>query len=172
MAEYLCGSICTKYISDKLNLNQLNMNKQMSWISELALYLNQHNLEVELYCNNSNLYTDFVLGNYDPSFSGFIYLNEIKKQNIRLNEKRLNKETLMNEIDDNDYLILCVESKVFNNDEKFTGGHFIVLENRDNEIVRVINPTIDNYETINLELDFLVKCCKNYGEWRLLIRRK
>ena len=172
MGQYLCGSICTKYISEAFNIDYHDMNKRMSWISELALYLNSKGLDVKLYSNNSNLYIDFIKGNYDPEFSGFIYLNKVVKENIYLKEKRLNKETLIEELDNSDYLILCVESRVFNNDDKFSGGHFVVLENRDNEIVRVINPTIDNYETINLDLDFLVKCCKNYGQWRLLIRRK
>ena len=66
-------------------------------------------------------------------------------------------------------MILCVESSVFNNDTSMTGGHYIVLNGRNGDEVNVINPIKEKYEKKTLNINFLIKACKDYGAWRIII---
>ena len=50
----------------------------------------------------------------------------------------------------------------------FCAQHRIPMINIDN-LFKVINPIKDKYEIKYLPLEFLVKCCCNYGSWRILI---
>ena len=47
---------------------------------------------------------------------------------------------LLKEAKENKFIILCVESSVFNS-INMNGGHFIVLNGIDNNKIRIINPT-------------------------------
>ena len=49
------------------------------------------------------------------------------------------------------------------------GGHYIILTDRDGENVKVINPIKDKYEVKILNINFLIKTCRNNGAWRILI---
>ena len=49
------------------------------------------------------------------------------------------------------------------------GGHYIILTDRYGENVKVINPIKDKYEIKILNLNFLIKACKNNVAWRILI---
>ena len=51
-----------------------------------------------------------------------------------------------------------------------SGGHFILLKNIKDSTVLIINPIKDKHEEKNVEIDFIIKCCHNFGSWRLLIK--
>ena len=65
-----------------------------------------------------------------------------------------------------------MKNVIFHNDNSMNGGHYIVLNGRDGENVKVINPIKEKYETKILNINFLIKACKNYGAWRILIREE
>ena len=171
----LCGSLCVKYILDSYKIDYIKINKKMKWLTELALTLKRSGLfNIKVFCYNSNLYEDYkLLSKSNLSFDGFIYIKEALNNNIPIIEKRLSINELKREITQNKYIILCVESKVFNNDFNMKGGHFIILNKiNKNNLVEVINPTKDKYEIKYLSLDFLIRCCKNYGAWRVIIKEE
>lgn len=172
--EILCGSSCVKYILNKYNKLNLNLlNKNMIWITELAVFLKQSGIKnIKINCYNSNLYNDFKNKNIDLNFGGFKNLNDAIKEDILITEKRLTNNSLSKEIDENNYLILCVESKIFNNDNSMNGGHYIILCNRNDRLVKIINPIKDKYEEKVVDIDFLVDSAKNYGSWRILINEE
>ena len=168
--EYFCGSSCVKFILDELSINSSNINPNMTWISELALSLKNNGLNnIRLNCFDSDLYNDFKSSIMDENFDGFKYLRFACKNNIDINEIKLSKEELVSEIDNYKYIILCVESRILNNDPSMSGGHYIILKGRNNDLVNVINPQKSKYNRIKFTLDFIIKLCENYGSWRILI---
>ena len=167
----LCGSSCVKYILNSYKKDCNNLNNYMNWISELAISLKNNDFKVILECFKSNLYNDYKLTN-DYSFEGFKYLKMAIDRDIPIKEIKLTKKELINEIKNNDFIILNVESSIFNNDKSMSGGHFIILNKINNDLVSIINPIKDKYEFKEETIDNIIKYCKNYGSWRLLIKEK
>lgn len=168
--QLYCGSSCIKYILENYEIDTSLLKYDMIWVSELALSLKKNGLSnLQLYCYNSRLYNDFVNKKVDLNFDGFKYLKEMQEQNILIEERNISINSFSEELDSCKYLILGVESKVFNNDDSMDGGHYIILTDRDGENVKVINPIKDKYEIKILNLNFLIKACKNNGAWRILI---
>lgn len=168
--QLYCGSSCVKYILEKYSIDTLDLKMNMTWTSELALCLKKYGISnIRVYFSESKLYNDFKIQKGNLDFEGFKYLEEISKQNISMTEKSISNESLLEEIDSCKYMILCVESKVFNNDASMLGGHFIILNGRYNDDVNVINPIKEKYERKEMNIDFLVKACKNFGAWRITI---
>lgn len=165
----LCGSACVKYILEKYNKKN-KINNGMFWISQLALCLYENGLKnLKLLCYKSDLYNDYINKFGDQNFEGFKFLSKISNI-IHIEEKHLNKTILKEEILNNEFIILCVESKKFNNDNSMSGGHFIILNGFKDSCVNIINPIKDKYELITKSLDELIYYCENYGAWRLLIK--
>lgn len=168
--QLFCGSSCIKYILENYEIDTSLLKYDMIWVSELALSLKKNGFSnLQLYCYNSRLYNDFVNKKVDLNFDGFKYLKEMQEQNILIEERNVSINSFIEELDSCKYLILCVESKVFNNDDSMNGGHYIILTDRYGENVKVINPIKDKYEIKILNLNFLIESCKNNGAWRILI---
>ena len=173
LKQLYCGSSCIKYILESYGIDANTLKKDMIWVSELALSLKRNGLSnIHLYCYNSRLYNDFISKKVDLNFDGFKYLKEIQEENILIEEHNISINSFIEEIESCKYLILCVESKIFNNDDSMSGGHYIILNGRDGENVKVINPIKEKYEVKMLNVDFLIKTCKNNGAWRILIREE
>ena len=171
--QLYCGSSCVKYILKNYGIDTSSLKNDMFWVSELALSLKKNGLSnIHLYCYNSRLYNDFISKKVDLNFDGFKYLKEIQEENILIEERNISINSFIEEIESCKYLILCVESKIFNNDDSMSGGHYIILNGRDGKNVKVINPTKEKYEIKMLNVDFLIKTCKNNGAWRILIREE
>lgn len=168
--QLYCGSSCVKYILEKNLIYTDNIKSDMIWISELALCLKQNGLSnLYIYCYNSKLYTEFTNKKINLSFDGFKYLKELENQNIQIVEKNISINSFASEIDSCKYIILCVESSIFNNDTSMTGGHYVILNGREGNKVKVINPIKEEYEIKTLNINFLIKACKDYGAWRIII---
>lgn len=168
--EILCGSACVKYIFDIKEIKDYNLNHRMWWATELALALKENGIKNEIYCFNSSLYSDFISKDVDLNFDGFKYLKKAFDNNISVTEKKLDIRELEIELKENEYIILCVESKVFSNDETMSGGHFVILNKTYGGKVRIINPIKDKYENIKREKEEVVKYGENFGSWRILIK--
>ena len=108
----------------------------------------------------------------DLNFDGFKYLKEVQEQNILIEERNISINSFTEEIDSCEYLVLCVESRIFNSDDLMSGGHYIILNGRDGENIRVINPIKEKYEIKILNINFLIKACRDYGAWRILVREE
>lgn len=168
--QLYCGSSCVKYILESYGIDTRTLKTDMIWVSELALSLEKNGLSnIQIYCYNSKLYTDFTNKEADMNFNGFKYLKAAQEQNIPIEERSISVNSFIEEIDRCKYLVLCVESKVFNNDDSMSGGHYIILNGRNGKNIRVINPIKEKYEIKILDINFLIKACKNYGAWRVLI---
>ncbi|MBR2832840.1 MAG: hypothetical protein IKE75_00105 [Bacilli bacterium] len=167
--EILCGSACVKYILKQYGKNT-NIKPNMFWISELAISLKENGINnIKLFCYDSNLYNDFKM--IDSSeFDGFKYLQKILDNKIVLQEKKLNSRLLKKELEDSDYILLCVDSKKFNKNEQMSGGHFIILKEIINDKIHVINPLKKKYEQKDIPINYIIKCCKEFGSWRILIK--
>lgn len=172
MSEILCGSSCVKYILNECGKNTENLNKKMEWITELALCLKENNINnVAISCFKSNLYYDYKYNkNLDWKFKGFHYIKECLDLNIPITEIKLNKKELIREIQESKFIILCVQSSVFNHNRNMNGGHFIILNGMVNNKVKVINPIKDKYEQKTESIKNIIKFCKNFGYWRILIK--
>lgn len=169
--QLFCGSSCIKYILERYKIDTNTLKTDMLWISELALSLKKSELShFQIYCYNSTLYTDYINKKVDLSFDGFKYLKELQEQNILITERQLSINSFSEEIDNCEYIVLCVESRIFNDDNSMSGGHYIILNGRNGENVKVINPVKEKYETKVMNIKFLIEACKNYGSWRILIR--
>lgn len=168
----LCGSACVIYILNEKKKKSNDINSQMFWITELAIVLFDNDIKnIELRCFNSNLYNDFLIKkNIDLKFSGFKFLDKMIKKNIKINQKKLDCSSLKEELYICEYIILCVQSSIFNNDVSMSGGHFIILDKFDENKVRIINPKKREYEVKYVKIDELIRCCKDYGSWRILIK--
>ncbi len=168
--QLYCGSSCIKYILENYGIDADTLKKDMIWVSELALSLKRNGLSnIHVYCYNSKLYNSFINKEVDLNFGGFKYLKELQEQDILIEERNISLNSFIEEIDNCKYLVLCVESRIFNNDDSMSGGHYIILNGRNEENVKVINPIKEKYETKILNINFLIKACKNYGAWRILI---
>lgn len=165
--EILCGSACVKYILESKGIKDYKLNKRMWWATELSLSLKENGIDNKIYCFNSDLYNDFITKEVDLKFDGFKYL---KMAFDNITEKKLDIKELELELKENDYIILCVESKVFNSDEVMSGGHFIILNKTYGGKVRIINPVKDKYENIKRTKEEVIKYCENFGFWRILIK--
>lgn len=170
--EIYCGSSCVKYILEKYNKDITNLKKDMLWTTELAICLKQNGINNQIYCFNSRLYSDFLNNKFDSNFDGFKYLIEAQKNNVSIREKNITIDSLKEEIDSCKYIILCVESSIFNNDASMSGGHYIIISGRNNNVANIINPIKEKYEFKNLNINFLIDACKNYGAWRIIIKEK
>ncbi len=169
--QILCGSSCVKYILEYYKKDFTDINLQMTWTTELAICLNEKGISnIEVMCYKSNLYFDYIkTKNIDFEFEGFKNIKKALSLNIPIIEKKLDETELLKELKQNRFIILCVESSVFN-DKNMNGGHFIVLDKIFNNKVKVINPIKDKYEYTLKELKDIIKYCKNYGSWRILIK--
>ena len=171
MNDILCGSSCVKYILNKLKKNDENLNKKMEWTTELALCLKEKKVKnIVVLCFKSNLYYCYNNDkNIDFDFKGFRFIKECLDSNIPIYEIKLTKKELLTEIKENSFIILCVQSSVFNHNN-MEGGHFIILNGMVNNKVKVINPRKDKYEYKTENIEDIIKYCKNYGSWRILIK--
>ncbi len=171
MNDILCGSSCVKYILKKFKKNDENLNKKMKWITELAISLKEKNINnVEILCYKSNLYYDYINNkSIDFDFKGFYFIKKSLDLGIPITVLKLNKKELLREIKESKFIILCVESSVFNHNN-MNGGHFIILNGISNNKIKVINPIKDKYEYRNENISDIIKYCKNYGSWRILIK--
>lgn len=172
--ELLCGSACVKYILDKFNLKYNNFNYKMKWATELALYLLKYDsLDIEVRCFNSNLYDNYLKNITNTKiiseFEGFLFIKKLEEKNKIINTK-LTKKELKYELNNNDYIILCVESAKFNKSEKMSGGHFIILNSIDNDIIKIINPIKDRFEYKQENIKDIINYTKKFGFWRILIK--
>ena len=168
--EILCGSSCVKYILEETNMKKKPINSQMTWVSQLAIALKNNGYSnTKIYCYDSSLYKDYLKLKNKSEFIGFKYLDKAIKNNIPIENKELNKSVLKDEIINSLYMILCVESSLFNNDDSMSGGHYIILKEYKNNKVKIINPIKDKYEEKWVDLDFLIYVCKNYGSWRIVL---
>ena len=171
--QLYCGSSCIKYILESYKIKTDAIKSDMLWVSELALSLKKGGLSnIQIHCYNSRLYADFINKKMDLNFDGFKYLKELQEQNILIKERDFSIDSFCEEIDSSEYLVLCVESRIFNSDNTMCGGHYIILNGRDGENVKVINPIKERYETKILNINFLIKACRNYGAWRILIKEE
>jgi hypothetical protein len=171
--QLYCGSSCVKYILENYRIDTSSLKHDMLWASELALSLNKNELlNIKLYYYNSRLYNDFINKKVDLSFDGFKYLKKIQEQNILIEERNISINSFAEEIDSCKYIILCVESRIFYNDDSMSGGHYIILNGRNGENVKVINPIKEKYEIKIFNINFLIKTCKNNGNWRILIKEE
>lgn len=171
--QLYCGSSCIKYILESYKIKADTIKSDMLWVSELALSLKKGGLSnIQIHCYNSRLYADFINKKMDLNFDGFKYLKELQEQNILIKERDFSIDSFCEEIDSSEYLVLCVESRIFNSDSTLCGGHYIILNGRDGENVKVINPIKERYETKILNINFLIKACRNYGAWRILIKEE
>lgn len=171
MNNILCGSSCVKYILNDFCINTEQLNLKMTWITELAIALKNSGIKnISILCYESNLYYDYKNNpNIDLRFNGFHYIEECIKNNIPINETKLSKIELLKEVKENKFIVLCVESSVFNN-INMNGGHFIILNGIDNNKIRIINPIKNKYEYKLENVENIIKYCENYGSWRILIK--
>ena len=69
------------------------------------------------------------------------------------------------------YIIMCVQSDMFNNNYNMDGRHFIIVNKEiSKNKIKIINPIKDKYEEKYMTIQKLINCCKDYGSWRLLIK--
>lgn len=167
----LCGDMCAKYVLNEFHIDSDKFNLDMKWTPQIALYLNKKGLSVKIHCYHSNLYNDYkTFGYSNLDFEGFKLIHDALNNDILITEKKLNNNVLEDEILKNKFVILCVESSVFNKNGKMNGGHFILLSGINNcGLIKVINPIKDKYEIKYFPTSFLIDCCKEYGSWRILI---
>ena len=171
MNDILCGSSCVKYILNKLKKSDNNLNIKMEWTTELAICLKENNVNnVEILCYKSNLYYDYVNNkNIDFKFKGFNFIKKCLDLDIPITILKLSKKELLREINESKFIILCVKSSIFNHNN-MNGGHFIILNGIHNNKINVINPIKDKYEYRSENINNIIKYCKNYGSWRILIK--
>lgn len=168
----LCGVMCAKYILNNLHISFNELNLNLKWTPQIALYLNKKGLSnIKIYCYNSKLYCDYKeFGYSNLDFEGFKSIYDALSNNILIEEKKLDSNEIKNELMRSKFMILCVKSSIFNNDNQMDGGHFIILlKTNNNGLIKVINPIKDKYEIKYLSDNFLIDCCKEYGSWRILI---
>ena len=170
--ERLCGNSCIKYIYDNYNIiDNKVVNKNMEWITELALALLKYNFNIEVLCYDSNLFNDYKnIKNNDLEFLGFKYIKELEDKGLKILEKKLTESELVNEIKKSKFMILCVKSSIFNNNKNMEGGHYIVINKILGKEVEIINPVKENYEIKNMDLKEIINCCNTFGSWRILIK--
>lgn len=173
-SELLCGSACINYIITKDNKkNSIKIKPNMIWAPELAIALQENEYkDITIYYYRSKLVEDFKIQSQDESFEGFLYLRRAISEGIKVCEKKISRKILSDEIKQNKYIILCVKSSVFNKDNTMDGGHFVILTDIYKNKIKIINPVKKKYEEKWLKINFLLKCCSNYGAWRILIRKE
>ena len=170
--EILCGSSCVKYVLNSFDKNIGDLNLKMEWITELAICLKEKEIrDISILCFKSNLFYDYKYSkNINLKFNGFKFIKKCFELKIPIIEIELTKKELVKEIKENKLIILCVQSSVFNNDNSMDGGHFIILKGMVDNMVKVINPRKNKYEYTTRKLEDIIKYCKNYGSWRILIK--
>ena len=165
-AEMLCGPACINYILHLEKRNNKVINT-LTWCCDLACALKEMNFNVDVRCFNSKLYNDSQKFS-DSKFDGFTSINRyLKKKPIK--ELELTVEDLKQEIKHSKYLICNVSSKLFNNDNNMTGGHYILVLGENLNFVKIINPRKTVYEQTEITLQKLIDCMKDFGSWRILI---
>ena len=93
----------------------------------------------------------------------------MSKNEIPICEIKMNKKEWLKEENKNKFIILCVESSTFNN-QNMDGDHFIIINGIDNNKIRIINPIKNKYEYKLENIENVIKYCRNYGSWRILIK--
>ncbi len=170
MSKINCGSLCVKYLLEKYNYNEIQIDPNMIWISELAIFIKQNTvLNVVVHCYDSDLLNDYYLTN-DLKFDGFKYLRKMIDMEIKLEEKKLTTNALNKELDKYKFMILCVESRILNKNNNMKGGHYIVLEKTNNHTIKISNPQKNKLKKIYLKDSEIINLCKNFGSWRILIK--
>ncbi|MEG0826622.1 MAG: cysteine peptidase family C39 domain-containing protein [Bacilli bacterium] len=169
----LCGSSCVKYVLSYYKHDNTNINLHMTWVTELAISLKENGISnFELMCYKSNLYLDYIKNkNIDLTFDGFKYMQKLLSYNIPIIEKKFDNKELLKELKQSKFIILCVESSVYNS-KNMNGGHFIILNGIEKDKIKIINPIKEKYEYKFEKLEDIIKYCKNYGCWRILIKEE
>lgn len=168
-----CGSFCVNYILKNLGKETILVNPKMYWITELALFLNEHiPNKINLYYYNSNLMKDYLDYN-NKVFEGFNYIKKvINSPEINFAEKMLTPSEYSKEINNSVFIILCVESKILNNIDNMDGGHYIILKEINKNKVLMYNPQRNRMKIEIIDYKKIMKLCKNYGSWRIVIEKE
>lgn len=165
-----CGSACVYYILKDSGIRNLNINKEMLWITELTKTLIKiTKYDIKLICFNSELLNDYKAGKKEGNY-GFFLLDKFYKSNNKIYEKRLTKKTLIEEISSSKYVIFNVDSKIFNKSLDLSGGHYIIVTQVIDDKVEVINPEKTIFTTFLYPIDDLLRATKNFGSWRILVK--
>ena len=165
----LCGSSCVKYVIENITKKEAKIMPDLFWATDLAYTLMKKIGNIETRCFNSRLYIDYQKNCKDKSFSGFKSIEKYLNNGGVIKEKRLTKETLIKEITESQYMIICVESRLLNNDDNMDGGHFIIIKKAKENVI-MINPLKTDYEIKIVTHQYIINLCKDYGSWRILIR--
>lgn len=169
MLNINCGSLCVRYILERID-HQVELDPDMLWTSELALFIkNNSSLDLKVRCYNSNLLNDYYKTN-NYNFEGFYHLNKMLDSGIILEEEQLTTEKLIEELDQYTFIILCVESAKINNDSNMNGGHYIVLEKTNKNLVKINNPQKNKMKELYLDYSDIIDLCYDFGSWRILVK--
>ena len=124
--DQLCGNACAEIACMLFYEKDGSTKETLLWCSDIALFLHSRKIDVQLLCWNSNLYRDYCSSD-DSSFEGFCSLKSYESCVEPIQEKLLCIQSLYREINENRCIVCCVDSSIFNNNEKLSGGHFVVL---------------------------------------------
>lgn len=161
-----CGNVCLEIVMSVFYNKEYDVRQNVFWCGELALKLAQKGIDVELYCHNSDLYKDFCNDANVTRCDGLLALRKCVESGIYIKDVVLTSDELNNEIRDNRCVILCVDSRIFNNDSSLYGGHFICAYNYKGREY-ILNPK----KSVIVEEDFneriLLEALNEYGSWRI-----
>ena len=165
--DTLCGSACINYIL-KQDKPDARISRNEVWCSNIAETLLGYGYNIELRCFNSRLYQD-ALTNTDD-FDGFKSIqNYLQYNNIYQVAPTI--DVLNEEILCNRYCIYNVSSQVFNKDSTMIGGHYIIASTVVDGLVQIINPRQIDYKIQYITLEELQSCIKDFGSWRIIIKK-
>lgn len=168
----LCGSACLHYILNILYKCNLDIDHNLSWITDLAAYIKMYtNIKFTISCHNSNLYDDYLEIGKDSNFEGFRSITKFLSLGEIISDIPLSITGLSEGLNENSIFILNVSSSIFNQDNSLTGGHFICLVQETFNTFTILNPKSKTLAFEVVPKQHLINSIENFGSWCIKINR-
>lgn len=170
-SEMLCGSACTYFISKHLLKKDLVISNNLFWATDIAYFLKNHiGLNTKVSCFESNLYNDYLNNNLSKDFNGYKSINKFINSGGIIIQEPVNSNQIINSLQSGNVIIACVSSAIFNQDDNFTGGHFIIISDFTDNYFEVVNPAKNKYCILQVEMNLVINSLKSFGCWLIQVK--
>lgn len=170
--DMLCGSACLYYILNIMSNYNLDIAKDLKWITEIAFYIKKHtNLNILLSCHNSALYDDYLKIGENSDFEGFKTIRKFLFLGESIINLPLNKTVLSDGLKKNNIYILNVKSSILNKDNSLLGGHYVCLLDETVNNFKILNPKSDSLVLEFISKNQLQNSFESFGSWCIKINK-
>ena len=168
--KMLCGSACLHYLLNIVLKKEINIPNDFVWITDIAKFLSELNIEHELSCFESNLYNDYIKGKLPKNHPAYLSIrNYLTKKNGITIKQFTQRDIIYNRLIDT-FFIASVKSKLLDNMMPEDSYHYILVH-QNMDIFTIICPRKKDYYKKSMPINKFVQMINESGNWIIKIKK-